>query len=195
MVWKPSCLSEGYIRGILSMDTRPSREKIFMDMAILLAERSTCTRAKVGAVLTRDFRIISTGYVGAPSGLDHCLDVGCEIGPLGGCVRTIHAEANTLAYAAREGISTKDTTLFVTLSPCVDCSKLLINAGVKKVIYFRRYRKVDGIKLLKKSGVEVLEFSPVVGSLCNICSTDCDREERRIRAKVTDCTDYSEEAL
>ena len=166
------------------MDTRPSREKIFMDMAILLAERSTCTRAKVGAVLTRDFRIISTGYVGAPSGLEHCLDVGCEIGPLGGCVRTIHAEANTLFYAAREGISTKGTTLFVTLSPCVDCAKSLVNAGVRKVVYLKAYRKTEGLDLLKKSGVEVCRYAELASGgreesmayigcdLCKLCVND-----------------------
>lgn len=137
---------------------RIPREEMFMRMAELLAERSTCTRAKVGALLVRDNHIISTGYVGAPSGADHCLDVGCLIGPHGGCIRTVHAESNVLAFACKEGICTKGSTLYVTLSPCLDCAKQLINAGIERVVYLTQYRDISGIQLLEENGIDVVKL-------------------------------------
>lgn len=139
------------------MSDRISRQELFMGIAKLLAERSTCKRGRVGALLVKDNRIVSTGYVGAPSGEPHCLEVGCEIGLNGGCIRTIHAEVNTIAYAAKEGISTNDTHLYVTLSPCISCAKLLINAGVKKVFYLEKYRDTSGIDLLNNRGIMTLQ--------------------------------------
>lgn len=138
-------------------EDRISREEMFMGMAKLLAERSTCSRAKVGALLVKDNRVISTGYVGAPSGEPHCLDVGCEIGSNGGCIRTVHAESNCVAHAAKNGIVTEEAHLYVTLSPCIDCAKLLINAGVKKVFYLEKYRDTSGIDLLNKRGIEAIQ--------------------------------------
>lgn len=128
-----------------------------MGMAKLLAERSTCNRGQVGALLVKDNRVVSTGYVGAPSGEPHCLEAGCELGLDGGCIRTVHAEANTLAYAAKEGISTNGTHLYVTLSPCINCAKLLINAGVKKVFYLKKYRDTSGIDLLNNRGIATVQ--------------------------------------
>lgn len=141
-----------------SKGRRISRNKLFMEIAKLVAMRSTCGRAEVGAVLIKDNRIISMGYVGSPSGEPHCLDVGCEIGPNGGCIRTIHAEVNCLAFSSKEGIKTEGTTLYCTLSPCRDCAKLLINAGIKKVVYLNKYRDTSGIDLLAKVGIEVTEY-------------------------------------
>lgn len=138
--------------------SRISREEMFMGMAKLLAERSTCARAKVGALLVKDNRVISTGYGGAPSGEPHCLDVGCEIGPDGGCIKTVHAEAGCISYSAKEGIATKGTHLYVTLSPCLNCAKLLINAGIEKVFYLKKYRDTSGIDLLNKRGIETVQI-------------------------------------
>ena len=139
-------------------EKRISRSKLFMEIAKLLSDRSTCSRAKVGSLLVKDNRIISTGYNGAPSGLPHCVDVGCEIGPLGGCIRAVHSEANCVSHAAKNGIPTDGTTLYVTLSPCIDCAKLLINAGIKEVVYLNEYRNTAGIDLLKRVGIKVTKY-------------------------------------
>lgn len=139
--------------------SRPSRSEIFMRTAHLFAERSTCQRGQVGAVLVKDDRIISTGYNGAPSGQPHCTDVGCDELVMYrkapsksskvrdyyeainlGCQRTIHAEANVLLYAARHGISTEGSCLYCTHSPCKRCVLLLTNAGIQRIVYDRPYR-------------------------------------------------------
>lgn len=112
-----------------------------------------------GAVLVRGNRLISQGYNGAPSGCPHCDDLGeCEVGPDGGCIRTIHAEANVVAMAARFGISTEGAILYSTSSPCYDCAKLLINSGIKKVVYLEPYRDPKGRELLKARGIEVVRY-------------------------------------
>src|SRR3954471_3069805 len=90
-----------FIDGWVTHEDRPPREELYLAIAQLLRTQSTCTRGKVGALLVRERRIIATGYNGSPPGLPHCLDVGCDIGPDGGCQRAIHAEANVLAFAAR----------------------------------------------------------------------------------------------
>lgn len=110
-----------------------------MAIAMIISERATCKRRKVGAVLVKDKRIIATGYNGAPAGANHCLDVGClEVD--GHCIRTVHAEASVISMCAKYGISTNDTELYVTTYPCVHCAKLLINAGVKKIYYKDDYQ-------------------------------------------------------
>lgn len=126
-----------------------------MSIAQILAMRGTCRRAKVGAVIVKDNRIISTGYVGSPAGMPHCTDVGCEFGPDGGCIRTAHAEANAVAFAAKNGISVDGATLYCTLSSCYTCAKLIINAGIKHVVYLHDYRDTKGVNLLQAAGVEV----------------------------------------
>lgn len=122
-------------------------------------DKSSCTRASVASVIVRDGRVISTGYVGSPSGMPHCKDVGCLIGPDGGCIRTVHAEANAIAFAARHGISTDRCDMVVSISPCLSCAKLIINAGIKSVSFYKRYRNTDGIQLLEEAGVEVYDLS------------------------------------
>jgi len=134
---------------------RISREELFMEIAGLVAMRSTCERAQVGAVVVKDKRIVATGYGGAPSGQPHCTEVGCEIGPGGGCIRTTHAEANIIAFAARNGLQLEGCDMYVTLSPCYTCAKLIINAGIRTVIYRDEYREDSGLKLLRKAGVKV----------------------------------------
>jgi dCMP deaminase len=128
---------------------RISREQMFMAMAKTVALRSTCLRAHVGAILVVDGRVVSMGYNGAPPGMAHCLDIGCAMlgGAELGCQRTVHAEANCVAYAARRGISAQDATLYTTHSPCRVCSMLLASAGVKNIVYTEPYRATDWVLL------------------------------------------------
>ena len=135
---------------------RISRQEMYMETAKIVAKRSTCNRAKVGAVLVKGKRIITIGYGGAPSKLPHCIDVGCEIGPEsgGGCIRTVHAEANVISFAARYGIPLVGSDLYITLSPCYSCSKLIINSGIQRVISLEPYRDSRGIELLERAGVK-----------------------------------------
>lgn len=141
---------------------RISRPELFMKIAELLADRSTCSRLRVGAVLVKESRIISTGYNGAPQDLPHCDDVGCELEKgTGACIRTVHAEANVIAFAAKSGIATDGATLYTTHAPCYTCAKLLVNAGIKKVIYGKDYRIRKGLELLDDCGVEFEQFIPI----------------------------------
>jgi len=133
------------------MRERPTRDQALMAVARIMAARSTCNRRQVGAVLAVDGRILSTGYAGAPSGLPHCSPSVCDLTTP--CTRTVHAEANAIAFAARNGIRMEGATLYTTLSPCIDCAKLLINSGVKKVVYAEQYRTTDGLDLLRSVGV------------------------------------------
>jgi len=140
------------------MNNRPTREFIWIQAAQLFATRSTCIKPN-GAVLTKGNRLISQGYNGSPSERPHCIDLGeCEVGPDGGCTRTVHAEANVIAMAAKFGISTEGSTLFCTSSPCYTCAKLLINSGVKRVVYLEPYRDMSGVELLKSCGIEVVRY-------------------------------------
>lgn len=141
-----------------------------MRTAHLFAERSTCPRAHVGAVLVSDKRIIAHGYNGAPPGLPHCDEIGCEElilwepGQLNmadgreinlGCQRTVHAEANTIAYAARAGICTEGSFLFCTHSPCRKCVELIASAGIAEIIYDKKYRATPW-ELIDELGIIVV---------------------------------------
>jgi len=136
---------------------RINRETMFMRIANIVSERSTCSRLKVGAVLVKDSRIISTGYNGAPKGLPHCEDSGCEM-ENDSCIRTVHAEANVIAFAAKNGIVTDGATLYTTTAPCYTCSKLLVNAGISKVVFENEYRIKKGLRLLEECGVHIHEY-------------------------------------
>lgn len=137
------------------MSDRISRDQMLMEMAITASKRSTCNRKHVGAIVAIDGRPVSVGYAGAPSGLPHCLERGCLPGPDEGCIRTQHAEANAIAWSARKGISTENATLYTTVSPCLACAKLIINAGINWVWYLEPYRKTEGLDLLLKTGIFV----------------------------------------
>jgi len=143
-----------------------NKDRVFMLVALQIGELGTCDRKQVGAVITRNGRAISWGYNGAPPGLPHCSenDHGWHdpILPPGmiaekikerGCRNATHAEANALAFAAREGISTDGATLYVTVSPCEACSQLLIAAGIRRVVWGEAYRDTSGTALLRKAGV------------------------------------------
>ncbi|MBN2045974.1 MAG: cytidine/deoxycytidylate deaminase family protein [Anaerolineales bacterium] len=134
---------------------RPSWDNYFMKIAVTVAERSTCDRAHVGAVLVREKRILTTGFNGSPAGLPHCDDAGHLLVD-GHCVRTIHAETNAIIQAALHGVSTKGATCYVTHFPCINCTKTLINAGITRIVYLNDYR-VDEIAMsfIMETGVKL----------------------------------------
>ena len=128
-------------------------DQYFMLQAALLASRSTCERLSVGAVLVRDKRIIAGGYNGSVSGDVHCIDEGCELRD-GHCVRTIHAEMNAILQCARFGVSTDGAILYVTDFPCLQCTKSLLQAGIKQINYLRNYHnEAYATRLIKLKGV------------------------------------------
>lgn len=122
----------------------------FMEVAKVIAQAGTCSRLQVGAVITRDRRIVSTGYNGAPSGVTHCQHTVSDI-----CEVAVHAEANAIAFAAKHGIATDRSILWTTDSPCLKCAQLIINAGIRQVVYGRKYRDESGINLLVQVGIGV----------------------------------------
>jgi len=135
-----------------------------METAKIWAKRGTCPRASVGAVISRKGRIISVGYVGAPPKERHCTEVGCLIEKeTNSCVRGIHSEMNAIGFAARYGISTIQSEMFVTLSPCLRCAQAIIAAGIEKVIYLDKYKDPRGIKYLEDNGVFVISMFEILG--------------------------------
>lgn len=133
---------------------RPTWDSYFADMARLTATRATCPRAQVGCVLVRDNRILSSGYNGSAGGLDHCLDVGCLMVD-NHCTRALHAEQNAIIQCALHGVSTKGATAYVTHCPCVVCAKMLINAGVWRVVYLNDYANAKGDEFFKWAKVQL----------------------------------------
>lgn len=120
------------------MSPRLSWDHYFLAIARTAATRATCDRRHVGAILVRDRTILCTGYNGSIRGLPHCDEVGHEM--VGGhCVRTVHAEANAIVQAARNGVRIEGATLYCTASPCWDCFKMVANAGVRRIVYAERY--------------------------------------------------------
>jgi dCMP deaminase len=142
---------------------RPSLHQIFMNTAIDLGKRSTCDRGQIGCVITRNHRIISTGYTGSPSGDPHCDEIGHDIDSrTGGCIRTLHAEMNAIARAARDGISLYGSTLYTTVSPCISCAKLILAAGIQQVLYNELYRDPIGYEFLKNHNVVIGPISDLL---------------------------------
>lgn len=137
------------------MSNRKNWNEYFMEITQLVASRSTCDRAWVGCLLVNDDnRIVSSGYNGSVSGNPHCDDAGHTMRD-GHCIATIHAEINALLYCAKEGISVKDSRAYVTHFPCLNCTKALIQAGIKKIYYMDDYRVDDyAITLLKRNNIE-----------------------------------------
>lgn len=129
----------------------------YMRMASIWAENSYCKRRQVGALIVKDKMIISDGYNGTPSGFENvCEDENNVTKPY-----VLHAEANAITKIARSNNSSEGATLYVTASPCIECAKLIIQAGIKRVVYAEKYRLEDGIELLRRAGVEV-EFLPII---------------------------------
>ena len=144
---------------------RPDWEEYFLKVMDTVAERANCDRGRAASVIVKDKRILATGYVGAPAGLPTCDEVGHLIkvaydergGQKKHCVRTTHAEANAIAQAARHGIRIDGATIYIRMTPCLDCTKLLINAGIKRVVCRRRYHADhDSVKFLAEAGIELV---------------------------------------
>lgn len=150
----------------MAQDTRPSWDEYFMQIADVAATRSTCLRRHVGAVLVHDRHILATGYNGVPAGIEHCLTRGClreELGIPSGqqheLCRGLHAEQNALIQASRHGGITGDgATLYCTAHPCVQCTKMLINAGVKRIVYRDSYPDELSSALLAEAGIATERF-------------------------------------
>ncbi len=147
----------------------PAFDDIFMELAYNLAKRSHCVRRQVGAVLTRDTRIISIGYNGPPSGTHNCDqeygDAGCPKDSKGSCSLALHAETNAILYAVKNGSAIEGSTLYVTLSPCISCARIIYTMKIKKVIFLNSYAAYkglssdEGVDFLRKFGVEVDAYS------------------------------------
>ncbi|OGP53654.1 MAG: cytidine deaminase [Deltaproteobacteria bacterium RBG_13_52_11] len=146
---------------------RPSWDEYFMEITRLVVGRSTCLRRQVGAILVKDKKILATGYNGAPSGLPHCLEVGClrdEMGIPSGerheLCRGLHAEQNAIIQAAYYGVSINGATLYCTNLPCIICTKMLINAGIARVVYAEGYADPLARQMWEGSKVVVEQFQP-----------------------------------
>jgi dCMP deaminase len=127
-------------------------DKRYLRMALIWAENSYCTRRQVGALIVKDKMIISDGYNGTPSGFENiCEDEAGLTKPY-----VLHAEANAITKIACSSNNSKDATLYVTASPCIECAKLIIQAGIKRIVYSEKYRLTDGIELLEKAKIEVV---------------------------------------
>jgi dCMP deaminase len=140
--------------------SRPTWEEYFMEITRLVAKRATCLRRQVGAVLVMDKRLLATGYNGAPSGLAHCLEVGClreekqiPSGERHELCRGLHAEQNVIIQAAFHGIRIQGSTLYCTNLPCAICTKMLINAGIKEIIYEGGYGDTLSREMLLEAGI------------------------------------------
>ncbi len=151
---------------------RPPWDTYFMDITSLVAKRSTCIRRAVGAVVVRDKRILTTGYNGAPSGVRHCLDIGClrerlniESGQRHELCRGIHAEQNAIIQAAVHGVSIRGASLYCTNLPCLICAKMIINAGISKVFYLSGYADDLSREMLAEAGVELVRLEPDSGGV------------------------------
>ncbi len=134
-----------------------------MDIARTVATRATCPRATVGAVLVREHRILTTGYNGAPRGVAHCTEVGCTV-INDHCQRATHAEANAIVQGALHGVGLQNATAYCTHQPCVNCSKLLISAGVVKIVYDDAYPDAVASGLLAEAGIAVVQFAALEGA-------------------------------
>jgi dCMP deaminase len=144
---------------------RPSWDAYFMRMAFLVAERSTCLRRRVGAVIVKDKRILTTGYNGAPRGLRHCGETGClreklniPSGQRQEICRGLHAEQNAIIQAAIFGVNIDGSMIYTTNFPCITCAKMIINAGIKKIVYADDYPDELSKDMLAESKVELQQL-------------------------------------
>ena len=149
----------------ISVNKRPSWEQYFLELADLVASRSSCLRRQVGAVLVKNERIIATGYNGAPRGLGHCLEIGClreamqiPSGQRYELCRGVHAEQNAIINAANYGVSTQDSVLYCTNQPCIICARMIINAGITKVVHRGDFDDQLAEQFLQEAGIEIVEI-------------------------------------
>lgn len=154
---------------------RPAFDDIYMELAVNLAKRSHCIKRHVGAVLTKDSRIISIGYNGPPSGTHNCdeewPETGCPRDSKNGCSLAIHAEQNAILYAVKNKTAVEGATLYVTLSPCLACARMIYSMGINRVIYLKSYAEYknlpsdEGIDFLKNFGTNCIKYA---GTLSNV---------------------------
>ena len=137
---------------------RPGWDNYFMEIARSVSTRSTCPRASVGCVFVREHRILTTGYNGAPRGVAHCTEVGCTMVD-DHCARATHAEANAVVQGALHGVSLEGATAYCTHQPCSNCSKLVISAGIVKIVYDGTYPDVVAGMLLGEAGVAIVPYT------------------------------------
>lgn len=148
----------------------PSFDEIYMDLARNLSRKSHCVKIHVGAVLTKDTRIVSLGYNGPPAGTHNCdlewPEHGCPRDSKGSCSLALHAEQNAILYAAKNNVSMDGCTLYVTLSPCLACARIIYTMGIKKVFFLESYARFKGIEMdegvdfLRRFGVHVEQYTP-----------------------------------
>ena len=144
---------------------RPSWDEYFMEIVQVVKKRSTCLRRQVGAIIVKDKRILSTGYNGSPTGLKHCEEIKClreklniPSGQRHELCRGLHAEQNAIVHAANFGVSIKDSTIYVTDHPCVLCAKMIINGGIKRVVYTSGYPDELSSKLLNEAKIKMIRI-------------------------------------
>jgi dCMP deaminase len=145
--------------------SRPSWDDYFMQIVELVKSRSTCLRRQVGALIVKDKRILTSGYNGAPAGIRHCAEVGClrqqlnvPSGERHELCRAVHAEQNAIAQAAYMGTSVKGAAMYVSLQPCSMCAKLIINAGIKRLVFKGEYPDELAMSLLGEAGIELVKY-------------------------------------
>ena len=152
------------------MDNRPSWDEYFMDMAVLTAKRSTCLRRHVGAVIVKDKHIVATGYNGAPRWLEHCGDregvrlrqqLGIPSGEKHELCRALHAEQNSIIQAATLGQSIEGASIYITHQPCVICAKMIINAGISRIVVKEGYPDQLSVDILKEAGLKIVMLGEI----------------------------------
>lgn len=157
--------------------TRPSWDEYFMKISEVVGERATCDRGRSGCVIVKDKRMLVTGYVGAPAGVAHCDEMGHEMHTVihengresKHCIRTTHAEQNAIANAARKGVSVEGATLYCHMTPCYTCAKILINAGIARVVANKDYHAGERSKeIFKEAGVEFVLLHPETETYSNM---------------------------
>ena len=160
-------IGQGERRKVGAAPGRPAWDDYFLDIVGIVANRATCVRRRVGAALVRDRRILSTGYNGAPSGLRHCLEIGClrermniPSGERHELCRGLHAEQNAIIQAALHGVNISGSAVYVTHQPCLNCAKMIINAGIERVVYGGHYPDEIARSFLEEAGVQLVKFGP-----------------------------------
>jgi len=136
-------------------------DKLYIDFCMRISELSYAVRLKVGAIIVKDNNIIAYGYNGTPAGFENTCETECESGVLVTKNEVIHAEVNAVSKAARQGLATDGSTLYCNISPCIECAKLIIQSGIKKVVYKDDYRDNAGIALLNKANIEVIKWEHI----------------------------------
>lgn len=138
------------------IDKQMAFDKRYLEMALIWAQNSYCKRRQVGALIVKEKMIISDGYNGTPAGFENiCEDENNITKPY-----VLHAEANAITKVAKSNNSSEDSTLYVTTSPCMECAKLIIQSGIKRVVYCNRYHRTDGLEILKRAGIELVYIDP-----------------------------------